>query len=73
VADPTDAELLSLVKQAISGTLTRNLAAMRTATGRHVQSLPIPDLIAMRKDLEARIAAAASKSRPRIIRFRSPS
>jgi hypothetical protein len=72
VADPTDDELLSLVKQALSGTLARNAAALRTATGRHVQGLAITDLIVLRKDLEARIAAAAGCSSSRPIRFRSP-
>ena len=72
MADPTDDELLSLVKQALSGTLARGAAALRTATGRHVQGLSIPELIALRKDLEARVAAAAGCSGSRPIRFRSP-
>lgn len=71
--DPTDDDLLSLVKQAIQGTLQRNAAAMRTATGRHIQSLPIADLISLRRDLEGRVAAAAGRSGPRPVRFRSPS
>lgn len=73
MADATDAEMLSLVKAAIAGTLTRNAAALRTATGRHVQSLPMSDLLAMRKDLESRVAQAAGCIRPRPVRFRRPS
>jgi len=55
---PTDAELLDLVKQAIGGTLTRNAGAYSLG-GKRLDSLPLPDLLALRKDLELRVARAA--------------
>lgn len=71
--DPTDAELLSLVKQALSGTLTRNAAALRSVAGRQIQALSIPELVALRRDLEARLATAGGSIRPVVVRFREPS
>lgn len=73
MAARTDAERLELVLEAIDGTLLRNASAMRSATGRHIASLPMPDLLALRKDLEARVATAAGTARPLVLEFRPPS
>lgn len=71
---PTDAELLDLVKQALGGTLQRNASALRTDSGRQIASLSITDLIALRKDLELRVAAAAgaANTQPNAVVFRDP-
>lgn len=71
---PTDAELLDLVKQALGGTLQRNASALRTDSGRQIASLSITDLIALRKDLELRVAAAAGAGamNANVITFRDP-
>jgi len=68
---PTDEELLVLVKQALSGTLSRKAADISVA-GRRIASLSIPDLIALRKDLEARIYQASRKSISSVVEFREP-
>lgn len=70
-SDPTDEELLVLVKQALSGTLSRNAADLSTA-GRRVASLSIVELIALRKDLERRINRAARTSASGVAEFREP-
>jgi len=72
MSTPTDAELLVLVKGALSGTLTR-AASQITIAGRTLTSLSIPDLITLRNDLEQRIRAAAGTDRPVVARFRKPS
>jgi hypothetical protein len=54
---PTDTELLALVKQAIGGTLTRNAGAYSVG-GKRLDSIPLPELIALRNDLELRVARA---------------
>lgn len=69
---PTDAELLDLVKQALSGTLSRK-AQQATIAGHTITSLSITDLIALRKDLETRVALAAGKGQAAVIEFREPS
>jgi hypothetical protein len=71
VAAPTDEQLLDLVKQALSGTLTRNAASVSIA-GRSLASLSISELIALRNDLERRIRAAAGGSAAMVVRFREP-
>ncbi len=70
MAARTDAERLELVLEAIDGTLLRNVSAMGTALGKRLVALPMPDLLAMRKDLEARVAGAAGTARPLVYRFR---
>ena len=72
MADPPDAELLSAVKQALSGTLTRN-AAQYSVAGRSLQSFSLTELIALRNALELRIAAAAGARRTSVVTFRDPS
>ena len=65
---PTDAELLEKVKEALGGTLDRNAASI-TIAGRTLGSLRISELIALRNDLERRIAIAAGKGRSAVVRF----
>ena len=65
---PTDAELLDLVKQALGGTLTRNAGAY-TVNGKRLDSIPLPDLLALRKDLELRVARAATGGYADVGRF----
>ena len=71
MADPTDAELLSLVKSALSGTLTR-AASQMTIAGRTITSFSLTELITLRNDLEQRIRLAAGTARPLVARFRKP-
>ena len=71
MATPTDAELLDMVKQALAGTLTRNAGAYSVA-GKRLDSLPLPDLLALRKDLELRVSRAATGGYADVARFQGP-
>ncbi|HUX02585.1 MAG TPA: hypothetical protein VMY35_16615 [Phycisphaerae bacterium] len=68
---PTDQELLDAVKRAILGTLDRNAAAYMI-NGRRLDSIPLPELLAARADLEARVARAARGGYSDVAVFRGP-
>jgi len=69
--EPTDAELLTAVKLAIKGVL-EGPGANYTIRGRTVGSLSLTELMAVRNDLEQRIARADGNARPMLPRFRTP-
>ena len=65
---PTDAELLDAVKRAIGGTLDRNAAAY-LVNGKRLESLALTELLAVRADLETRVARAATGGYADVGRF----
>ncbi len=69
VADPTDAQLLSLVKAAMSGTLTRQAQQTQIA-GRNITSFSLKELIDFRKYLEANINATGGARTPAVVETR---
>lgn len=68
----TSAELLVLVESAISGTLTRT-GKLSVINGRTIETFSLPELFAIRRQLQVEVARDAGPVRPLVGRFRNPS
>ena len=67
----TDAELLTAIESALSGTLDRNAASI-SINGRSITSLSFKELMDARDNVKAKIAKAAGSGRAAVVRFRNP-
>lgn len=60
---PTTSEMLNQVTAAISARLNGGTVASYSISGRNIEYMPMPDLLALKRDLEKQLAAENGGSR----------
>ena len=59
----TTSDMLNQVDAAISARLSGGAVAAYSINGRNIQSMPMPELLALKKDLQKQLAAEKGGSR----------